>query len=152
MDIRHIDHEIIRFFRRISVPLARISLFIIYFWFGILKVIGLSPASTLVHELYARTIPFVPFNAFFMGFALFECLIGILFLIKGAERIVIPLLLAHMITTILPLIFLPNIAWQHWFVPTLEGQYIIKNLALITAAIAIAAHLHPLPYKKAEVQ
>jgi uncharacterized membrane protein YkgB len=140
MDIYRIDHAVIRFFRRISIPLARISLFVIYFWFGILKVIGLSPASGLVYALHAQTIPFVPFYAFYIAFALFECLIGILFLIKGAERIVIPLLLVHLFTTILPLIFLPHMVWQQWFVPTLEGQYIIKNLALITAAIAIAAH------------
>lgn len=144
MNVRHIDREIISFFRRISIPLARVSLFIIYFWFGILKVLGLSPATTLVHQLYQQTIPFIPFHAFFMAFALFECLIGILFIIKGAERIVMPLLFVHLITTVLPLIFLPHVVWTHWFVPTLEGQYIIKNLALITAAIAIAAHLHPL--------
>jgi hypothetical protein len=147
MNISRIDYAVIHFFRRVSIPLARISLFVIYFWFGILKVLGLSPASELVHALHGQTIAFIPFHAFYIAFALFECLIGILFLIKGAERIVIPLLLIHLLTTILPLIFLPTMVWQHWFVPTLEGQYIIKNLALITAAIAIAAHLHPLPYK-----
>jgi uncharacterized membrane protein len=108
----------------------------------------LSPATSLVFALYQKTIPFVPFHAFFISFALFECLIGILFLIKGAERIVIPLLLVHLITTILPLIMLPHATWTNWFVPTIDGQYIIKNLALITAAIAIAAHLHPLEHLK----
>lgn len=153
MDISHIDHEVIRFFRRISIPLARVSLFVIYFWFGILKVLGYSPATSLVYSLYEKTISsYVPFHAFFIGFALFECLIGTLFLIKGAERIVIPLLLIHLFTTILPLILLPHEIWTHWFVPTLEGQYIIKNLALITAAIAIAAHLHPLPHKNKEIK
>jgi uncharacterized membrane protein YkgB len=152
MDISRIDHTLIHFFRHISIPLARVSLFVIYFWFGILKVLGLSPASGLVYALHAQTIPFVPFYAFYVAFALFECLIGILFLIKGAERIVIPLLLIHLFTTILPLVFLPGMVWQMWFVPTMEGQYIIKNLALITAAIAIAAHLHPLPYKLSEVK
>jgi uncharacterized membrane protein YkgB len=148
MDTYHIDQELIHFFRRISIPLARMSLFVIYFWFGILKVFGLSPATSLVFALYQKTIPFVPFHAFFISFALFECLIGILFLIKGAERIVIPLLLVHLITTILPLIMLPHATWTNWFVPTIDGQYIIKNLALITAAIAIAAHLHPLEHLK----
>jgi uncharacterized membrane protein YkgB len=148
MNIRHIDHDIIRFFRRISIPLARIALFVIYFWFGIIKVLGLSPATSLVYALHQQTISFIPFHSFFLAFALLECLIGILFLIKGAERIVIPLLLFHMITTMLPLFFLPHMVWTAWFVPTLEGQYIIKNLALIAAGIAIAAHLHPLPEKK----
>ncbi|MES2224615.1 MAG: hypothetical protein V4478_01365 [Patescibacteria group bacterium] len=144
MNIRHIDRTLIAFFRRISIPLARIALFVIFFWFGLIKVLGLSPATSLVFALHQQTISFIPFHAFFIAFALFECLIGLLFLIKGAERIVIPLLLVHMVTTILPLVFLPHMVWTAWFVPTLEGQYIIKNLALIAAGIAIAAHLHPL--------
>ena len=67
--------------------------------------------------------------------------------IKGAERIVLPLLLFHIGTTILPLFFLPNITWQSFMVPTLEGQYIIKNLVIIATAIGLVAHLHPLPKK-----
>jgi len=44
----------------------------------------------------------------------------------------------------MPLILLPQVTWSGILVPTLEGQYIIKNLAIIAAAIGIAAHLHPL--------
>lgn len=72
-------------------------------------------------------------------------LIGLLFLIRGVERIVIPLLFIHMITTIMPLFLLPDVSWSGFMTPTLEGQYIIKNIALIAAAFGIAAHLHPLP-------
>lgn len=148
MNISHTDTSIIRFFRKISVPTARISLFVVFFWFGLLKAIGLSPAGSLVHGLFDATLlGIVPFNTFYVGFSLFECLIGILFLIKGAERVVIPLLFFHMITTFLPLIFLPSESWQAPFVPTLVGQYIIKNLVLVAAAIGIAAHLHPLPQR-----
>ncbi len=142
------DARIIHFLRRISLPAARIALFVIFFWFGILKVIGLSPAGSLVHSLFDQTLlGLVPFHAFYIGFALFECLIGILFLIPGAERIMLPLLLFHMMTTFLPLFFLPHETFSRPFVPTLEGQYIIKNLVIIAAAIGIAAHLHPLPRK-----
>ena len=143
MTIQKIDLALIRFFRRVSIPAARFGLFVVFFWFGILKVIGLSPASGLVQRLFETTIPFIPFNTFLIGFGLFECLIGILFLIKGAERIVIPLLFIHMITTFGPLVFLPQETWSGFMVPTLEGQYIIKNLVLIAAGIGIAAHLHP---------
>ncbi|MCC7436506.1 hypothetical protein IT402_01365, partial [Candidatus Nomurabacteria bacterium] len=62
-------------------------------------------------------------------------------------RVVFPLLLFHMVTTFLPLIFLPSIVWQSAFVPTLEGQYIIKNLVIIATAIGIVSHLHPLAKK-----
>jgi uncharacterized membrane protein YkgB len=148
MNISRTDASIIHFFRKISMPTARISLFVVFFWFGLLKALGLSPASALVHGLFDSTLAGVfPFHAFYVGFAIFECLIGVLFLIKGAVRIVIPLLFIHMIMTFLPLIFLPSESWQAPFVPTLVGQYIIKNLVLIAAAIGIAAHLHPLPRK-----
>lgn len=144
MSIQKIDSSLINFFRRIFVPSARVGLFIVFFWFGFLKVIGLSPASGVVQRLFENTIPFMEFSTFLILFGLFECLIGVLFLIKGAERFVIPLLLIHMITTFGPLVYLPEETWQKFMVPTLEGQYIIKNVVLIAAAVGIAAHLHPL--------
>lgn len=145
MNIRKTDAEVIHFFRRISVPLARYGLFVIFFWFGFLKVIGLSPASGLVQRLFETTIPWISFSTFLICFGLFEMLIGVLFLIRGVERIVIPLLLIHMITTFMPLFLLTQETWSGFMTPTLEGQYIIKNLALIATAFGIAAHLHPLP-------
>ena len=127
------------------MPLARIGLFVIFFWFGLLKVIGLSPATALVQDLFVNTIPFMPFPTFLILFGLFEMLIGVLFLISGLERLAIPLLFIHMITTLMPLVLIPQETWSAMFVPTLEGQYIIKNLALIATAVGIASHLHPLP-------
>jgi uncharacterized membrane protein YkgB len=147
MQLSDIDAKLISFFRRIAGPIARIGLFVIYFWFGALKVFGVSPADQLVQNLFERTIPFIPFATFLVAFGLFEMLIGILFLIKGAERVVIPLLFIHMVLTFLPLFALPQETWSTLFVPTLEGQYIIKNLALIAAAIGIAAELEPMKKK-----
>lgn len=147
-EIRTIDIKLIHFFRRVSVPFARFGLFIIFFWFGLLKVIGLSPASGLVQRLFENTIPWMSFSTFIIIFGLFEMLIGILFIIKGTERIVIPLLLIHMVTTFMPLFILQQETWSGFLTPTLEGQYIIKNLALIAAAVGIAAHLHPLPIRR----
>lgn len=144
MSIRAIDITLVHFFRRVSVPVARFGLFVVFFWFGALKVLGLSPASGLVQRLFENTIHFVSFDHFLIFFGLFECVIGILFLIKGAERIVIPLLFIHMITTFGPLVLLPQETWSGFLTPTLEGQYIIKNLVIIAAGIGIAAHLHPL--------
>ena len=145
MKIHALDVRLIHFFQRVSVPVGRFALFVVFFWFGILKVLGLSPASGVVQRLFENTIPFMSFGLFLVLFGLFECLIGLLFLIKGAERVVIPLLLVHMITTFGPLVFLPSETWQAFLVPTLEGQYIIKNLVIIATAIGIASHLHPVP-------
>lgn len=149
MSIQSIDIRLIHFFRRVAMPVSRFGLFVVFFWFGFLKVIGLSPASGLVQNLFEQTISFIPFSIFLIGFGVFECLIGLLFLIKGAERVVIPLLFVHMVTTFGPLVFLQSETWSSFMVPTLEGQYIIKNLVIIATAMGIAAHLHPIhSYKK----
>ncbi len=147
MSIQTIDIALINFFRRVSIPLARFGLFVVFFWFGFLKVIGQSPASGLVQRLFEQTVPYMSFHTFLIGFGVFECVIGIMFLIKGLERLVIPLLFIHMITTFGPMVFLPQETWNGFMVPTLEGQYIIKNVVLIAAGIIIAARLHPLQIK-----
>jgi uncharacterized membrane protein YkgB len=134
------------------MPAARIGLFVVFFWFGILKVFGLSPAGPLVQALFEHTFLStlfgMSFSTFIVLFGIFEMVIGLLFLIKGCERIVIPLLCIHMVTTFMPLFLIPQETWAGFFVPTLEGQYIIKNFVLIAAAIGIAANLHPLNEKK----
>lgn len=147
MSLSATDPRIIAFFQRISIPVARISLFVVFFWFGLLKVIGLSPAGALVQSLEQQMLPFIPFGIFYISFGILECAIGIMLIVKGLERIVIPFLFLHMLTTFLPLFLLPQETWQAFLVPTLEGQYIIKNLCLIAVAIGIAAHLHPLSKK-----
>lgn len=145
MNIANTDQKLISFFRKINIPFARFSLFVIFFWFGTLKLLGFSPATELVHTLFNSTLAWLlPFATFYTLFALFEMLIGVLFLIRGTERIVMPLLLIHMITTTLPLFVLSSVTFTAPFVPTMEGQYIIKNLALIAAAIGIASQLRPL--------
>lgn len=148
MNLHNADVEAIHFFRRVSIPLSRFGLFLIFFWFGFLKVLGLSPASGLVERLFEHTIPWMPFPTFLILFGIFEMIIGILFLIKGLERIVIPLLFIHMITVTMPLFLLSEETWSGFLVPTMEGQYIIKNIALVAAAFGIASHLHPLPFRK----
>ncbi len=148
MKLKTFDIELIHFFRRVSEPVARFGLFVIFFWFGILKVIGVSPASPLVQALFEKTISAMPFSVFIILFGLFEMLIGILFLVKGYERVVIPLLFFHMTTTFMPLFLVQDATWSGFLVPTLEGQYIIKNLVVIATAIGIASHLHPLQRKQ----
>jgi uncharacterized membrane protein YkgB len=123
---------------------SRISLFIIYFWFGILKVFSLSPATPLVEALEQKTLSSLPFSAaqFVILFGIFEVIIGILFLLpifikkldtKKFTKITKLIFAFHMVTTFMPLVILPYAVFTGPLVPTLEGQYIVKNLALIVA-------------------
>ena len=146
--IEHIDERIILFLRRARIPFARGAIFVVFFWFGALKVAGTSAANPLVANLLKQTLPFISFQNFIIFFGLYEMLIGVLFLITGYERVVMPLLFFHMFTTALPLVLLPQITWQSFLTPTLEGQYIIKNCLIIALSISIAAGIKPLKEKR----
>jgi len=133
------DRVLLGFLKKYNVTISRLSIFTVYFWFGILKLFNVSPAGPLIMELQQKTLPFISFHNFYILFALFEMLIGVLFLIKGAERLVVALLALHLITACLPLLLLPQITWQSFLVPTLEGQYIIKNILIIALAFVIVS-------------
>lgn len=112
---------------------ARASLFIIFFWFGILKTLGDSPAEELVHHLCELTIRlFIKDDIFIPAFGVFECLLGVSILFHRLTKWSMIALWGHMTMTVLPLIFLPNDSWQALLTPTLIGQYIIKNLAILS--------------------
>jgi uncharacterized membrane protein YkgB len=144
MNITNFDLRFISLLRKWFIPLARIAIFIVYFWFGILKLFDLSPAGPLASALAAKTIGAAHFSLAFHVLAVYECVIGVLFLFPRLTRLVIPLLLVHIVIVCSPLILLPDLAWQHPLVPTLEGQYIIKNVAIVALAIGIASNAMPL--------
>ena len=120
------------------IRFGRFSLFVIFFWFGILKVIGISPAEPLVNHLFDKIlIDLMPFQVFNRLFGLAECAIGVIWLFPKFTKEALYVLLIHMVITFVPEVILPDDTWQMWFTPTLIGQYIIKNLALISLGLLI---------------
>lgn len=146
--IKEVDLRLIAFFKKAFLPFARVALFVVFFWFGILKVLGLSPASPLAEALTAQTVGMQYFDVLFLVLSIIECVIGVLFLIPKATRIVIPLLLIHMAVVCSPLVLVPGEVWTGFLVPTLEGQYIIKNLVIVAVAIGVASQTPPLVKRK----
>ncbi|MDG1950463.1 MAG: hypothetical protein P8J32_06655 [bacterium] len=131
--------------------IGRISMFVIFFWFGFLKVLMISPADGLVASLLEVTLPSISFEPFFIILGLVEMFIGILFLIPRFTNLNIALLLAHMFTTFGPLVLLPSVGWAGFMTPTIEGQYIIKNLALVALALIITLH-HQQQFRKKKLK
>lgn len=152
IDYQAVDLRIIGFFKRTFEPVARFSIFLTFFWFGVIKLIGISSASPLAKALTERTIGLQYFDTLFITLALVECAIGLLILLPKATRIVVPLLVFHMVIVCSPLVLTPDLTWQQAFVPTLEGQYIIKNAVVIAVAIGIAASAVPLKSDKSKVK
>ena len=140
---RQVERRIVELAARWLEPAARIAIFVIYFWFGLLKLLGLSAATPLALTLTSRTIGAQYFSASFHVLAAYECIIGILFLIPAMTRISVALLVIHLAIVSSPLILVADIAWTGTLVPTLEGQYIIKNLAILALAIVIIAQRLP---------
>lgn len=134
--------------QRNFLNLARFALFLVYFWFGVLKIFNASPATPIVQALFDQTLAqSVSFQIFSIVFGLFEVLIGILFLIPRLTRLALILLTIHLITAISPLLILPEYVWSGWLVPTLEGQYIVKNILIIALAFGLATNIWKPPSK-----
>jgi len=142
LSFEQIDTAITRWMARYGVVLLRISLGIIFFWFGVLKFFpSLSPAQ----DLATRTIEVLTFglvkpDVSLPVLAAWECLIGLGLISGRFMRVTLLLLFVQMAGTITPLFLFPSESFTQFpYAPTLEGQYIIKNLVLISAGLVIGA-------------
>jgi len=129
-----LDLNISSWMNRYGQRFLRWSLGIVFIWFGALKPFGLSPAQ----ELVTNTVYFVDPSWFIPLLGWWEVAIGVGLLFRPLIRPAIFLLFLQMPGTFLPLILLPDVCFTEfpWGL-TLEGQYIIKNLILISAALVI---------------
>ena len=137
-----VDIQITNTMARYGVPLLRLTLGIVFFWFGFLKFFpGLSPAQDLaVRTISVLSFDLIPPATSILILATWECLIG-LGLISGRYlRGTLLLLFLQMIGTATPIILFPQEVFTAIpYAPTLEGQYIIKNMVLVSAGLVIGA-------------
>jgi uncharacterized membrane protein YphA (DoxX/SURF4 family) len=137
-----VDVRLTRWMAKHGITILRVALGIVFLWFGVLKFFpGLSPA----HDLAARTISLLTFGLVTPAIsvpvlALWECAIGIGLITGKFMRLTLLLLLLQMLGTLTPLVLFPAETWQVFPIsPTLEGQYIIKNIVLVSAGLVIGA-------------
>ena len=124
---------------KINEYIIRVPLFVIFFWFGLLKPLGLSAAEPLVLDT-VNWMPLLSPEQWLNVIGWWEVLIGMAFLFQKTTNIALILLFLQMSGTFMPLFLLPEVTFQNLnpFTPTLEGQYIIKNILIIVSAIIIA--------------
>ena len=133
-----VDELLLTVLRRWSIPALRLALGLIFLWFGALKIFGSSPVILLIQE----TFTFLPVRLFVFILGVWEMLIGIGIIMKRALRCVLVLLGVHLIGTFVALLLNP----QHFFVQgfplflTVDGEFVMKNLVFIAAALVIAGH------------
>lgn len=137
-----VDLRITRWLGKHGVTLTRLSLGLVFFWFGVLKFIpGWSPAADLAtRTVQEASFGLIPPAAGLLILASWETLIGIGLLTGKFLRVTLFLLAVQMVGTLLPLALYPAETFLILpLAPTLEGQYIIKNVVLISAAAVVGA-------------
>ena len=137
-----VDVRLTDWMARYGVTLLRVSLGIVFFWFGALKFFpGFSPAQDLAtRTIDVLTFGLIPARLSILILAAWECLIGLGLMAGAFKRATLALLWLQMLGTITPIFFFPGEVFARIpYAPTLEGQYIIKNIVFISAGIVIGA-------------
>jgi len=137
-----VDAKIAHWMARNGIAYVRVSLGIVFLWFGALKLVpGLSPAEELAGStIQALTFGLVQPSVAMPILGVWECLIGIGLLSGRFLRTTLMLMALQMIGTVTPIVLFPGELFMRApFVPTIVGQYVIKNVVLVSAAIVIGA-------------
>ena len=137
-----LDARITAWMARHGITLTRLALGIVFLWFGAIKFVpGWSPAADLATRTITRlSFGMVPPSVSLPLLAAWESLIGLGLLSGRFLRTTLLLLFLQIPGTLMPLFLFPDETFRVLpFAPTLEGQYIIKNLVLVGAAIVIGA-------------
>lgn len=137
-----VDVRVTNWMGRWGVLLLRVSLGVVFFWFGVLKFF---PGISSAQELATRTIDIltfglVPAKVAIPTLAAWECIIGLGLIFGVFMRAILLLLFVQMLGTVTPVFLFPHEVFTRvpW-APTLEGQYIIKNVVLVSAGLVIGA-------------
>ena len=120
-----------------SLIVLRCSIGIIYIWFGMLKFFhGYSPAEELaINTIHKLTAGLIPARTSIILLAIWETVLGVLMVLGFQTRRVLIFLVLHLVFTFTPLLLFPDVSFKiapYGF--TLVGQYIMKNIVIISAA------------------
>jgi putative oxidoreductase len=141
--LQAIDTRILHILNRSALPMLRVSLAIVFLWFGGLKIAGETPVS----ELVANTVYWLDPSWFVPLLGVLELIVGVGLLLGRALRLVLALFVLQMLGTFLVLVVQPDIAFQEAnpLLLTTEGEFVIKNLVLLSAGLLIGSRLKALP-------
>ena len=135
--IDRIDISVSAFLRRWSIPALRVSLGLVFVWFGALKVFDVTPVADLV----GRTVYWFDPDWVVPVLGAFEIAVGVGLLFKIALRATLAIFAAQMVGTFLVLILLPEVSFENGnlLLLTVEGEFVIKNLVLLSAGMVVGA-------------
>ncbi len=132
-----LDRKIVAFLGRWAIPALRISLGVVFAWFGALKVFGVTPVTDLV----ADTVYWVDPDWFVPVLGVAELVVGLGLITGVALRAVLAIFALQMVGTFLVLVVQPDVAFQDGnpFRLTVEGEFVVKNLVLLSAGLVVGS-------------
>jgi uncharacterized membrane protein YkgB len=122
---------------RHSLTALRIALGAVFVWFGALKMADATPVAALVEA----TTPWSDPSWFVPALGAFEVALGLWFVVGRGLLLAVPVLVLHLMATFGVLVLTPEVAFQNGnpLLLTTEGEFVAKNIVLITAALVIGA-------------
>lgn len=135
--IGRLDQRITGFLRRWSITALRVSIAIVFIWFGALKVLDVTPVTDLV----GNTVYWVDPEWFVPLLGVVEVFVGVALLLRILLRPVLALFALQMAGTFLVMLVLPDVAFQDGnpLLLTVEGEFVVKNLVLLSAGMVVGA-------------
>lgn len=134
-----VDARFVAFMNTHGPRALRISLGIVFVWFGLLKLIGRSPVA----ELVSHTVYWLPSNVAVPLLGGWEMVVGLGLLFRVAMRLTLLLFWMLLAGTFLVLVLRPEIAFQggNPMMLTTEGEFVIKNLVLIAGGLVVGGRV-----------
>ncbi|MDG5799443.1 hypothetical protein QA597_03610 [Marinilabiliaceae bacterium ANBcel2] len=126
-----------------GVNLLRISIGVVYLWFGAIKLIpGASPAIDLVIDtIYLLTFGLIGTEFMIYGLAIWEVIIGLGLLFKKYLSLILTMLFLQMAGTFTTIFLLPDAVFTTFpYGLTMEGQYVFKNIVIISGAVVVGGY------------
>lgn len=136
--IDRLDRRISAWMRHHGHYLDRWAIGLVFIWFGLLKVFEYKSATSIIAETVYFGDPET--TARFLG--LWEAAIGVCLIVRPLARVAIALLLIRLPGTLLALVLKADVCWTDAsLVPTIQGQYLLKDTILFTAALVIGGNV-----------
>ena len=138
---RQLSQRALTLLERVAPAMVRLSLGLVFVWFGALKAAGDSPVLALV----SATLPWAKPQLLMPVLGVVEILLGVGLLLGRAQRLLLLLLAAHLSGTFLTFVVAPDLIFQHRspLLLTADGEFVLKNLVLISAALLLVTRTHP---------
>ncbi|MFC6953069.1 hypothetical protein [Halorubellus litoreus] len=129
-----VDVRVVGVLERHGHRLHRRSLGVLFVWLGLLKPMGHETATSLL----AHTVYWGSPETMVVVLGWWEVAIGVAMLYRPLVRVALALLLVRIPGTLLAFVLLPEVTFIAFpLVPTPEGQYLLKDVVLFFAAMAI---------------